>query len=286
MENDAGPPTLSVATEKDATIHIVASEASSADLKDAAVLAHIGKKQQFNRIFGFFPILGLSLVLLSTWEAIGTTFASGLYNGGPNALVFGMILAGTGTLALAISLAEMASMCPIAGAQYHWTSILSPPKYSAFITWMQGWITVFAWQATACSVTFLNGTIIQGLIVLNYPDYVFERWHGTLLMFAIILISWVVNVYGIKLLPLLEFVGGICHIAFFLALLIPLVVLSPKSTASEVFVETLNEGGWKSNGVSWCIGLLSVAYSFVGSWRTERSVNSTDSQQDLTERST
>ena len=35
------------------------------------------------------------------------------------------------------------------------------------------------------SVCFLVGTIIQGLITLNYPDtYVYERWHGTLLAIA------------------------------------------------------------------------------------------------------
>lgn len=36
------------------------------------------------------------------------------------------------------------------------------------------------------SGAFLAGTIIQGLLFLNYPSsYVFERWHGTLLFYAI-----------------------------------------------------------------------------------------------------
>jgi hypothetical protein len=47
-----------------------------------------------------------------------------------------------------------------------------------------GWITVFAWQAACTSICFITATQIQGLIILNNPDYVFERWHGTLL-------SWV-----------------------------------------------------------------------------------------------
>ena len=67
-----------------------------------------------------------------------SVFYAGLYNGGPVALVYGMILALTGTLALAASLAEMASICPIAGAQYHWTAMFSPPRFAPFITWMQG----------------------------------------------------------------------------------------------------------------------------------------------------
>jgi choline transport protein len=49
-----------------------------------------------------------------------------------------MLFSIIGTMALALSLAEMASICPIAGAQYHWTALFAPPKIKNFITWMQG----------------------------------------------------------------------------------------------------------------------------------------------------
>lgn len=175
-----------------------------------------------------------------------------------------MILSITGNLALAASLAEMASICPIAGAQYHWTYMFAPPGAAPFITWMQGWITVFAWQATATSVTYLTATQIQGLMILNYPDYLPQRWHGTLLMIAIVAVFFVTNVYGIRLLPAIELLGGISHVAFFVALLVALVVLAPKSSATFVFTDLENAGGWSSNGVSWCVGLLTVVYCFVG----------------------
>ena len=83
-------------------------------------------------------------------------------------------------------------------------------------------------------------------------------------MWALMAFTYVVNVYGIKLLPLIELIGGVCHIAFFFAILIPLVVLAPRSSADFVFTQLLNDGGWKSDGVSWCIGLLTVTYCFVG----------------------
>ena len=189
---------------------------------------------------------------------------AGLYNGGPVALVYGMLLTLTGVLALAASLAEMASMCPISGAQYHWTYMFAPKKSAAFITWMQGWITVFAWQATATSVVFLAAIQIQALMVLNYPDYGYERWHGTLLMWAIMLLMFVINVWGIRLLPIIELIAGICHVVFFFVLLIALVVLAPQRPASFVFTEFLNNGGWPSDGVSFCVGLLTAVYSLSG----------------------
>ena len=59
-------------------------------------------------------------------------------NGGPRALAWGIIVVVAGGLAQSASMAEMASMQPIAGAQYHWTHYLAPQKHRKFITWMQG----------------------------------------------------------------------------------------------------------------------------------------------------
>jgi choline transport protein len=127
-----------------------------------------------------------------------------------------------------------------------------------------GWITVFAWQAAATSICFLVATQIQGLVVLNHPNYVLERWHGTLLMWAVMILTFGVNVYAIKILPALQLVGGIFHVTFFIILVVPLVLLSPRSTPKFVFTELLNNGGWESDGVSWCLGLLTVTYCFLG----------------------
>lgn len=59
-------------------------------------------------------------------------------------------------------------------------------------------------------------------------------------------------------------VGGICHVIFFFALIIPLILLAPRSTPDFVFTTFVNDSGWSSNGVSWCIGLLTVTYCFMG----------------------
>ena len=175
-----------------------------------------------------------------------------------------MILTVIGTLALAASLSEMASICPIAGAQYHWTFMFAPPRAAPFITWMQGWITVFAWQATATSIVFLTATQIQGVVILNYDNYVGAGWHGTLLMWAVILVFLVINIWGIRLLPVIELIGGICHLVFYVMILVTLVILAPRSPPSFVFTQFNNGGGWASDGVSWCVGLLTVVYCFVG----------------------
>lgn len=65
---------------------------------------------------------------------MGATF----WNGGPQSLAWGILAVVVGSLAQAMSMAELGSILPIAGAQYHWTHMLAPPKYQHFITWMQG----------------------------------------------------------------------------------------------------------------------------------------------------
>lgn len=49
--------------------------------------------------------------------------------------------------------------------------------------------------------------MVQGLVSLNHNGYVFQRWHGTLLFYAIILFSLMVNTYLARLLPKIEAFG-------------------------------------------------------------------------------
>ena len=55
-------------------------------------------------------------------------------------------------------------------------------------------------------------TMIQGLIVLNYPSYSLTRWQGTLLTIAVSLIATFFNTYGASQLPKLEGLILILHI--------------------------------------------------------------------------
>ncbi|KAF1992509.1 amino acid transporter [Aulographum hederae CBS 113979] len=231
---------------------------------DVVVMAQMGIKQQLKRRFNSISILALSVTLLSSWEAIGSTFGAALYAGGPVALIWGFMLTGSGTLALAASIAEMASMCPISGAQYHWTYMFAPPKWKVPITFVQGWVTVFAWQATITSLTFVLAAQIQGLVVLNWPTYIFERWHTTLMMWLLLLITYIINVWGIRIIPATELFAGICHVLIFLALFVTMLVLGRNASPSFVFTSYINTTGWSNPVVAWFIGLTPCVWCIIG----------------------
>lgn len=127
-----------------------------------------------------------------------------------------------------------------------------------------GWVCVLGWQTGITSIGFLAGTQIQGLLVLNYPSYVYERWHGTLLVIAVSFIAVIFNTVFVKQLPMVEGVILVLHVFGFFAILIPLWVLAPHNSAKEVFTVFTDGGNWGSMGLSTLIGVLSPALSFIG----------------------
>lgn len=53
------------------------------------------------------------------------------------------------TLAVAFPMAEMCSMYPVAGGQYSWVAILSPPKVARGLSYIAGWFMLTG--AVLCS---------------------------------------------------------------------------------------------------------------------------------------
>jgi hypothetical protein len=106
--------------------------------------------------------------------------------------------------------------------------------------------------------------MIQGLLVLNNPNYVFHRWHGTLLVIAVTAFCVIFNTYLAKRLPTVESIVLVVHLLGFFAVLIPLWVLAPRGSASDVFTQFLNLGGWPTTGLAFMVGLLSPVYTLIG----------------------
>ncbi|KAK0122768.1 hypothetical protein ONS96_009803 [Cadophora gregata f. sp. sojae] len=222
--------------------------------RDEEEMAYFGKEQQLKRNFGFWSIAGFVCSLLSTWEGLFAAFLYGFQNGGPAGLVYGFLFAWIGSLAVVASLAEMASMMPLSGGQYHWVSILAPGRWAKFLSYTTG-------QA---SVAFLAASIIQGMVVLNNDSYVPTRWQGTLIFYALIFVIVFINTFLARWLPKIEGLILIFHVLGFFAILIPLVYLAPHGSPKDVFVTFVNGGGWSSDGLSWFVGIVTGVFAFLG----------------------
>ncbi|KAL8825272.1 MAG: hypothetical protein Q9191_004511 [Dirinaria sp. TL-2023a] len=132
------------------------------------------------------------------------------------------------------------------------------------LTRFLGWLTSLAWIATLATGSIFVGTMIQGLIILNYPTYDSQQYHGTFLCWAVIAVAVFLNTVISGLLPAIEGLILIFHILGFFAILITLVYLAPHGTAADVFKTVLNEGNWRTQGLSYCVGFIGNVATFVG----------------------
>jgi choline transport protein len=61
-----------------------------------------------------------------------------LYNGGSAGGIWMFAIVCIGMFFVTLSFAEMVSMMPTSGAQYHWVSELAPRKYQKFLSYVVG----------------------------------------------------------------------------------------------------------------------------------------------------
>ncbi|OQN95295.1 hypothetical protein B0A48_18526 [Cryoendolithus antarcticus] len=193
-----------------------------------------------------------------------TTLTTSLTDGGTAGLLWGFIIVVIGFSFVYLSIAEMASMAPTSGGQYHWVSKFAPVSAQNFLSYLVGWLCFTGWRCAITSITFLAGTVIQGLIILNNPNYIYESWHGTMLIIAITTFAIFFNTVLAKKLPLVEGLLLILHVLGAFAIIIVLWVLAPTASAREVWTQFTNAGNWNSAGTSTMVGLLSPIISMIG----------------------
>jgi len=145
-----------------------------------------------------------------------------------------------------------------------WVSEFAPPRAQRYLSYMTGWLCFTGWQSGITGIAFLVGTIIQGLIVLNDPSYVFQRWHGTLLTIAVVCFCVFINTVVARKLPLIEGSLAFLHIAGLFVTIIVLWTLAPKNNAHDAFLQLTNNGGWANDGVSMLVGLYPLTVCLLG----------------------
>lgn len=146
---------------------------------------------------------------------------------------------------------------------YCW-SVLCDDRKCIRAKFYPGWFNTLGWQAISTIGGFLASSLIEGLIVLNNPDFEPTRWQSTLLLWATIVFAVFINTALGRFLPKIEGLILIFHVIAFFALLVPLVYLSPHNDAKTVFTTFVNDGGWPTTGLSFMVGLLVPANVLLG----------------------
>lgn len=204
-------------------------------------------------------------VYMASWEFILVSLAAGFTNGGFGGLFACFIITVTCFFTVVVSLAEMASMAPTSGGQYHWVSEFSPARWQKVLSYSSGWMSTLGWLASTAGSTQALAFQIEAMVQVYKPDFFCTGWQTTLIMWAFNIITIGFNTWGSSFMPALEIGSLIMHAVGFFIVLIPILVLTPKNSAEEVFTHWENNSGWGSMGTAFMLSQITILYCSLGS---------------------
>jgi amino acid transporter len=229
------------------------SDSSEQRSRDAEQLRRFGYAQQLLREMGGFGSFALSFSIISILTGAVTLYGHGLRFGGPVVMTVGWPLVAVMTLAVAASLAELASAYPTAGALYHWAAILGGP----------GWGFTTAWLNTLGQFAITAG-IDYGLAGFLAPMLGLPSSRGYVLtLYALVLFSHaLLNHIGVRTVAMLNWFSAWYHVGGALVVIAALALFAPKQPWH--FLVTRFTDQPYPYGYAFAVGLLQAQWTFTG----------------------
>lgn len=129
------------------------------------------------RKFSILSIIAVGYNISNSWVAIATSFAIAVQSGGAVSLLYGIVAVIVAMLCTGVTLAELASVYPTAGGQYHFTSILASERWSRSLSYFNGLAAVFSWITLAASIAVASTQALMAVVIRWQPEYVPQAWH-------------------------------------------------------------------------------------------------------------
>jgi amino acid transporter len=228
------------------------SRAESAE-RDSQDLARFGYVQELFRAMGGFSNFAISFSIISILTGAVTLYDYGLAQGGPAEMAFGWPIVSVFTLAVAASMAELASAFPTSGGMYHWAILLGGRGWG----WFTAWFNLFGLVATVAAVDYGCAQFLSPLLGLSADT------RTVLVVYAAILVSHgLLNHYGIRLVAWLNDFSVTVHILGVAVIIGLLLAFAPKQPVSFFFqarTQTASPYMW-----AFLLGLLQAQWTFTG----------------------
>ncbi|KAL7821772.1 amino acid/polyamine transporter I [Trichoderma gracile] len=238
--------------------------------RDAVDLAALGHSQALTRKFDIWSMLALAFCVLGTYSTEAQGLSSGLTNGGPIAVLWGLAVVTLCNICVAVSMGELCSSMPTALGQAFWISQLSQTPLGRFTAYMCAWINTFGWWTLTASQNAFMTEFLLGMKVMFDPEWdgAGKGWVQFLVYVGITVFFTAINHVGCRndrFLPWFNNFVGVWYVGLFfiigLALLISVGVKDDLKfqSAKFVFGTWINQTGWP-DGVTWFMGLVQGAY--------------------------
>ncbi|KAK1967335.1 amino acid transporter [Colletotrichum sublineola] len=230
-----------------------------------AELNRLGLESPAKRDIGLLGIVGLGWNISNSWAAIAATLVISITSGGPVTLLYGIILIFVLGGACALSMAEIASVYPTAGGQYHWTSILAPRRLSRGLSYCCGSTNFLGWIANGAGFMIQMPVIVLSLAAYLDPTYVPETWHIFLVFQAFNVAFTAYNIFLMKRTAWIHDIGFFLSLAGFFVITVTCLARSEhKQDDAFVWTAFVNESGWSSRGIVFLTGLLNPNFIYSG----------------------
>ena len=192
---------------------------------DVRDLARLGYAQQLFREMGGFSNFAISFSIISVLTGAVLLYGYGLKFAGPIINTVGWPVVSVFTLAIAASMAELASMYPTAGGLYFWAFRLGGRGWAWITAWLNmiGQVTITAGINVAAATYLIGATTRMLGVPADVAVPVFgaaTNWYFQLAVMALIKVPQVlINVFGIRLTARLSdfsvwwHIGGVLVIA-------------------------------------------------------------------------
>ena len=222
---------------------------------DVRELGALGYAQELFRTMGGFSNFAISFSIISILTGAVTLYSHGLVMGGPAEMAFGWPLVSLFTLAVALSLAELASSMPTSGAMYHWACRLGGKGWS----WFTAWFNIVGQLATLAGIDYGCALFVTPLVGLPTTT------RSVLLVYAGVLLSHaLINHLGIRLVARLNDFSVTVHVVGVIAIVGAVLLFAPKQPIGFFFARiTSNTQGWPY-WWAFVVGLLQAQWTFTG----------------------
>jgi amino acid transporter len=223
------------------------------DASEAKDLEALGYKQELKRDVSAFQNFALSFSVISVLTGAVTLYSHGLTWGGPLVMAVGWPLVTLGTLTVALSLAELASAFPTAGALYHWASILGGKGAG----WGTAWLNTLGQFAITAGIDYGLAEFLAPL--LGWPA---DPGHVLPLFLAVLASHAVLNHVGIKVVAFFNVVSAWYHVAGVVVVVGAVLLLAPLQPL-PFLLETVTPpaGAWAPG---FLVALLQAGWTFTG----------------------
>ncbi len=230
--------------------------------QDIADLHGLGYAQELFRSMGGFSNFAISFSIISILTGAVILYDYGLAWAGKAAIMIGWPLITIFVLAIAASMAELASAYPTAGGLYYWASKMKNKSWG----WWTAWLNLIGQFAIVAGIDyaaagFLNATILDRVTgaAFNTTEVIPGILNGQLVTMGVILIvQLALNIAGINLVALLNQVSVWWHIAIVVIVVIFIFVTGkPDQSGLGLFqIQPLDQAGsWNNN-----LGFINLQY--------------------------